>query len=79
LFIDQVVSFGGKIKLAGAAAEMDLSNAELALRRARSDLATAVRNAYFALLVAKETAVVNSAMARFTDNVYRVQADNLEQ
>jgi cobalt-zinc-cadmium efflux system outer membrane protein len=77
-FIDQVVNTGGKLKLAAAAAEMDLRNAELALRRARSDLATAVRNAYFALLVAKETVAVNKAMAQFTDNIYRVQADNLE-
>jgi cobalt-zinc-cadmium efflux system outer membrane protein len=74
-FIDQVVITGGKLKQAGAAAEVDLRNAELALRRARSDLATAVRNAYFAHLVAKETIVVNKALARFTDDVYRVQED----
>jgi outer membrane protein TolC len=42
------------LKLA-AAAEMDLRNAQLALKRARSDLATAVRNAYYGLLVARET------------------------
>jgi cobalt-zinc-cadmium efflux system outer membrane protein len=75
LFVDQVVSFGGKIKLTAAAAEMDLRNAELALRRARSDLATAVRNAYFAVLVARETVVVNTALAKLTDNIYRVQVD----
>jgi cobalt-zinc-cadmium efflux system outer membrane protein len=77
IFIDQVVSYGGKLKLAGAAAEMDLRNAELALRRARSDLATAVRNAYYALLVAKETMAVNRALARFTDEVYRIQREQL--
>ena len=60
-----------------AAAEMDLHNAELALRRARSDLATQVRNAYFAVLVAKETVRVNAALAHFTDEVYRLQADLL--
>jgi cobalt-zinc-cadmium efflux system outer membrane protein len=74
-FVDQVVNFGGKIKLTAAAAEMDLRNAELALRRARSDLSTAVRNAYFAVLVAKETVEINTAMARLTDNMYRVQVD----
>jgi cobalt-zinc-cadmium efflux system outer membrane protein len=78
VFVDQVVNFGGKIKLTAAAAEMDLRNAELALRRARSDLSTSVRNAYFSLLVAKETVAVNKAMARFTDDIYRVQADNLQ-
>ena len=56
---------------------MDLHNAELALRRARSDLATQVRNAYFAVLVAKETVRVNKALAHFTDEVYRLQADLL--
>jgi cobalt-zinc-cadmium efflux system outer membrane protein len=78
-FIDQVVRFGGKNKLTAAAAEMDLRNAELALRRARSDLATAVRNAYFGVLVAKETVVVNTALAKLTDNMYRVQADVSEK
>ena len=76
-FIDQTIKFGGKIKLAVAAAEMDLANAELALRRARSDLATRVRNAYFALLVAKETVRVNKALARFTDEIYRLHTQLL--
>jgi cobalt-zinc-cadmium efflux system outer membrane protein len=69
--VDQVVVVNGKLKLAAAAAEMDLRNAELALRRARSDLATQVRNAYFAVLVAQETVRVNRGLARFTDEVYR--------
>jgi cobalt-zinc-cadmium efflux system outer membrane protein len=76
--VDQVVKSFGKIKLARAAAEMDLRNAELALRRARSDLATAVRNAYFAVLVAQETVRVTQALARFTDEVYLAQADVLQ-
>jgi cobalt-zinc-cadmium efflux system outer membrane protein len=71
-FVDQTIKFAGKIKLASAAAEMDLRNAELALRRARSDLATRVRNAYYAHLVAKETVRVNKALARFTDEIYRL-------
>jgi cobalt-zinc-cadmium efflux system outer membrane protein len=70
--VDQVIKTCGKLKLAGAAAQMDLANAELALLRARSDLATAVRNAYFSFLVAKETVRVNKALARFTDEVYRL-------
>jgi cobalt-zinc-cadmium efflux system outer membrane protein len=69
-FFDQTIKFAGKLKLAAAAAEMDLRNAELALKRARSDLSTAVRNAYFALLVAKETMRVNRALAVFTDEIY---------
>jgi cobalt-zinc-cadmium efflux system outer membrane protein len=71
--VDQTIKTGGKLALQRASAEMDLHNAELALRRARSDLATAVRNAYFAVLVAKETVRVTRALAHFTDQVYRIQ------
>ncbi|HEV3204113.1 MAG TPA: TolC family protein, partial [Gemmataceae bacterium] len=77
IFIDQPIKTGGKLKLQAAAAQKDLENAELALKRARSDLATQVRNAFFALVVAKETVRVNRALARFTDEVYRIQADLL--
>jgi cobalt-zinc-cadmium efflux system outer membrane protein len=72
--IDQTIKTGGKLALQTASAEMALHNAELALRRARSDLSTQVRNAYFAVLVAKETVRVNRALAHFTDEVYRLQA-----
>ena len=75
--IDQTIKTGGKLGLQKAAAEMDLHNAELALHRARSDLATQVRNAYFAVLVAKETVRVNKALAHFTEEVYRLQAQML--
>jgi cobalt-zinc-cadmium efflux system outer membrane protein len=75
LGIDQPVSTGGKLKLQVAAAQKDLENAELALVRARSDLSTQVRNAYFGLLVAKETARVNKALAKLTDDIYRMQTD----
>jgi cobalt-zinc-cadmium efflux system outer membrane protein len=78
LFIDQVVQTTGKLKLQQAAAEMDLKNAELAFKRARSDLSTQVRNAYFAVLVARETVRVNLALARFTDEVYLIQTELLE-
>jgi cobalt-zinc-cadmium efflux system outer membrane protein len=71
-FVDQTIKFYGKLKLASAAAEMDLRNAELALKRARSDLATSVRTAYYGVLVAKETVRVNKALADFTDKIYRL-------
>ncbi len=71
-YIDQAIITGGKIKLAGAAAQQDLNNAEIALKRARSDLSTAVRKAYFTLLVDKETLVVTRALVQFTDDIYRV-------
>jgi outer membrane protein, heavy metal efflux system len=75
--MDQTIKTGGKLRLQASAAEMDVYNAELALRRARSDLATQVRSAYFAVLVAKETVRVNKALAHFTEEVYRLQADLL--
>ena len=75
---DQVIKTGGKMKLQAAAAEIDLRNAELALKRARSDLSTAVRNAYYGFLVAQETVRVTRAVARFTDEIYRLQAELLE-
>jgi cobalt-zinc-cadmium efflux system outer membrane protein len=71
--IDQQIVIGGKLKLAAAAAQKQLDNSELALRRARSDLATQVRNAYYALLVSKETMRVTRALAVLTDEVYQVQ------
>jgi cobalt-zinc-cadmium efflux system outer membrane protein len=72
---EQTIKTGGKLKLSAAAAEMALRNAELALKRARMDLATQVRNAFYAHLVAKESVRVNKAMARFTDAVYRNQIE----
>jgi cobalt-zinc-cadmium efflux system outer membrane protein len=71
--IEQVIITGGKMKLGVAAAQKDLDNALLALKRARSDLSTAVRNAYFALLVDVETLNVTRAVVQFSDDVYRLQ------
>jgi cobalt-zinc-cadmium efflux system outer membrane protein len=71
-YIDQPIRTFGKMKLQIAAAQKDLDNAELALRRARYDLSTNVRNAYFALIVAQETVSVTQALARFTDEIYRL-------
>jgi cobalt-zinc-cadmium efflux system outer membrane protein len=78
-YIDQVIKTAGKLKLASAAAMMDLANAELALKRARSDLSTNVRSAYYSLVVAQETVRINRALAQFTDEIYRQQADVLLQ
>jgi cobalt-zinc-cadmium efflux system outer membrane protein len=77
-FIDQTIKVGNKLKLAAAAAQKQLENAQLNLRRARSDLATRVRNAYYALLVAKETMRITHAMARFTDDIYRQHVELLK-
>src|SRR5205807_1270644 len=66
-FVEQTIKTGGKLKLAQAAALMDLLNAQLALRRAQTDLTAQVRAGYFAVLVAQETIQVTGALARLTD------------
>jgi cobalt-zinc-cadmium efflux system outer membrane protein len=76
--LEQLIKTFGKLKVAAAAAQKALDNAELALRRARSDLSTNVRNAYFGLLVAYESMRVSRGLARFTDEVYRVYEGYLE-
>src|SRR5207247_4457006 len=68
----------GKLTLARAMAQVDLQNAELALKRAQTDLAGQVRAGYFAVLVAQENLKVSRALARFTDEVYRVQVDQVK-
>jgi cobalt-zinc-cadmium efflux system outer membrane protein len=77
-WIDQVIKTGGKLTVAQAAATMDIVNAQLALRKARSDLWYAVRGNYFAVLVALENIRVSEALYRFTEQVYRVQVDLVE-
>jgi cobalt-zinc-cadmium efflux system outer membrane protein len=77
-FVDQPIITGGKMKLGVAAAQKALDNAVLALKRARMDLATSVRNAYFTLLVDLETLAVTRALAQFSDDIYRLQTGLLK-
>jgi outer membrane protein, heavy metal efflux system len=70
-----VIKTGNKIKLQQASATMDLLNARLALRKARTDLAYQVRTNYFAVLSADEGIRVNAALYRFIDGLYRNQVD----
>lgn len=76
-FIDQVIRTANKLQLARAVATMDLRNAEIALRRAQMDLATRVRQAYFAILVAQENMRIHIALVRFTTAVYEFQFDQV--
>jgi cobalt-zinc-cadmium efflux system outer membrane protein len=78
IFIDQLIKTGGKLKLAQAAAIMDLHNAEIAFRRAQADLTTQVRSGYFAVLVAAETVRITEALSTFTDEVYRIQVTQVK-
>jgi cobalt-zinc-cadmium efflux system outer membrane protein len=76
--IDQVIKTGNKLQLQGAAAMMDLFNAQVALRRARSDVAYQVRTNYFAVVVALENERLSRAFARFTDEIYKTQINLLK-
>lgn len=76
-FLEQTIKTAGKLKLAQAAATMDLLNSQLALRRAQFDLVTAVRNAYYGVLVAEENIQVTHALAVLTDAAYQVFVDQL--
>jgi cobalt-zinc-cadmium efflux system outer membrane protein len=72
-FFEQSIRTAGKQKFGVGAAQVRLENAQLALRRARSDLSTAVRASYFAVLVDQETLAVLRELVRFTDDMYRLQ------
>jgi cobalt-zinc-cadmium efflux system outer membrane protein len=71
--LEQIIITGGKMKLSVAGAQKQLDNAILALKRARNDLSTNVRNAYFTVLVDVETLIVTRAQARLADDIFRLQ------
>jgi cobalt-zinc-cadmium efflux system outer membrane protein len=77
-FIEQIIKTAHKPGLARAAALMDLRNAEVALRKAQVDLLSQVRGGYFAVLVAQASVRVNAALARFTEEVHRIQVEQLK-
>jgi cobalt-zinc-cadmium efflux system outer membrane protein len=76
-FIDQTIKTAGKRRLSRAAAEEDVRSSEFALRRAQMDVMTQVRTGYFAVLAAQENMRVTLALARFTEEVYRIQVEQL--
>jgi cobalt-zinc-cadmium efflux system outer membrane protein len=76
--LSQTIKAPGKLKLAQAAALMDLENSRLAYRKAESDLMASVRTGYFAVLVAQENMKANRALVRLTDEVYKVMVDQLK-
>jgi cobalt-zinc-cadmium efflux system outer membrane protein len=72
-FVDQLIKTAGKLQLARAVASLDLRNAEVALRRAQTDLWTRVRTGYFQVLVARENIRISKSLAQFADRVYEMQ------
>ena len=76
-YINTVIKTAGKLKLAESAANVDVWNADLMRKKARIELITQVRGAYFSALIARENVKVTEALVRFTDSVYQIQLDQL--
>lgn len=76
--LSQTFVLGGKLTLARAMAQVDLHNAELDLKRAKAEVAGQVRAGYFAVLIAQENLKASRAMSRFTEEIYRVQVDQVK-
>jgi cobalt-zinc-cadmium efflux system outer membrane protein len=76
-FIQQTIKTAGKLKLAQAAASIDVLNAQLALRRTQIEVASQVRSNYFAVLVAQETFKAAYALTTFTDEAYGIWTDQV--
>lgn len=78
-FVEQLIKTAGKLQLARAAATMDLRNAQIARRRAETDLITSIRRGYFQVLVARENIRLSHLLADFADKAYQVQAAKVRQ
>ena len=77
-YIQQTFVTGGKLQLAEAAARVDYLNAQLTLRKARIEVATAVRTAYFKSLVAHKQLQIETSLATFTEDILRTQTHLVE-
>jgi cobalt-zinc-cadmium efflux system outer membrane protein len=77
MFVEQNIKTFGKLKLAQAAALMDVTAAEFAYRRAESDLLANIRGSYYAVIVAQDNIRANRGLVELTDEVYRVMVDQL--
>jgi cobalt-zinc-cadmium efflux system outer membrane protein len=78
VFFEHMIKTAGKLELARQAASVDVANARVALRATENDVATRVRSAYFAVLVAQENVRVSRALTVFTEEVYRAGLDLLK-
>jgi cobalt-zinc-cadmium efflux system outer membrane protein len=76
-FLNQVIKTGNKLQLQRAAATMDLRNAELARKRAKTDLTHTIRGDYYQVLVAQENVRVSRALADFSNAAYDFQVKNV--
>ena len=77
LYFSQTVKTANKLNLARSAANVDVINAQLALRRTRMQTFARVKANYFAVLVAQENVIVTGALVRLADEVYEIQRSRL--
>ncbi len=76
-WVDQTITTAGKMKLNAAMAQVDLSNAELALRKAAQRPGHPGSHGLLQSGRGRETVRINRVLARFTDEVYRLQTELL--
>lgn len=79
VFVTQLIKTAGKLQLAQAIQNVDLMNAQLALRQTRLELLTQVRRQYFTLLVARESIKINEAVVKFTHELFRIHVEQATQ
>lgn len=72
-YLNQLIKTAHKLPLARQVAAYDYHNAMVALRKAEVDVASQVRTAYFAALIAREGVEINRALSRMADDVYELQ------
>lgn len=77
-WVDQLIKTAGKLKLAEAAAMVEVWNAQLTLRKTQADVAAQVRAGYFAMLVARRNLKISRALAQFTDELFRIQVEQVK-
>ncbi len=74
----QLIKTAGKLGLQRAVANIDLMNAQLALRKTRIDVLSRVKARYYAVLVAQQNVIITSALVSFTNEAYRIQVEKLK-
>ena len=76
--ISQMIKTGGKLKLSQDMALTDVANAQVAYRRAETDLMASVRTAYFSVLTAEASMRANHALADLTEELYKIMVEKLK-
>lgn len=77
-YVNQTFKMPGKLKLAQMAALLDVQLNEFKLRQTEVDVQTRVRSGYFDVLVARESLKVSHALARLTDEIFKVMVLQLK-